>query len=82
MAARTPRLPVAFVCHGAGPMPVTQPALQGQLTQHLVDLGKQVQASKPKALLVVSAHWEVWAHFLSTWIKNIQKKYLRILKKC
>jgi aromatic ring-opening dioxygenase catalytic subunit (LigB family) len=40
-------------------MPVTQPALQSQLPHHLVELGKQVQASKPQAILVISAHWEV-----------------------
>jgi hypothetical protein len=53
------RMPVAFVCHGGGPMPVTRPAQQGGLPDHLRALGNCVRAAKPKAVLVVSAHWEV-----------------------
>lgn len=53
------RLPVAFVCHGGGPLPVISPEMQSQLPQHLVALGKRMHACKPKAILVVSAHYEV-----------------------
>lgn len=57
-----PRLPTAFICHGAGPMPVTRPQLQGTLPTFLRTFGERVKAAAPRAVLVVSAHWEVRKH--------------------
>jgi aromatic ring-opening dioxygenase catalytic subunit (LigB family) len=55
-----PRLPVAFVAHGGGPWPVldlgSRADDRGSMLQHLTEVGRTV--GKPKALLVVSAHWE------------------------
>lgn len=48
-------LPVVFVTHGGGPFPVLR---EDSLSRHLRALGKQVAATKPKAILMVSAHWE------------------------
>lgn len=57
-----PRLPVVFVPHGGGPWPfvkvgIGSEAEQAELASFLRGL-KDLPASPPKALLVISAHWE------------------------
>ncbi|MBL8921056.1 MAG: dioxygenase [Myxococcaceae bacterium] len=56
------RMPMAFVPHGGGPWPFVDvgfgPKDQEQrLREYLVSLSR-VPKTKPKALLVISAHWE------------------------
>ena len=58
-------MPALFCCHGGGPMPLMAPPPGGpkgifadsKLTQHLRDLAT-MPAEKPKAILIISAHWE------------------------
>jgi aromatic ring-opening dioxygenase catalytic subunit (LigB family) len=55
------RMPVAFVAHGGGPYPILDLGFpqdeRTSLLKHMRDVG-QVAGTTPKALLVVSAHWE------------------------
>lgn len=55
------RLPTIFVPHGGGPWPFVKiPGMDGKmesLREYLVSLPRALP-SEPKALLVVSAHWE------------------------
>jgi aromatic ring-opening dioxygenase catalytic subunit (LigB family) len=59
---RTPaRLPVAFVPHGGGPWPFVElgldPREKGELADYLREL-RELPGTRPRALLVISAHWE------------------------
>lgn len=58
----TARLPVAYVPHGGGPWPFVDigmdPREKSALLDYLRDLRGLAGAEPPKALLVVSAHWE------------------------
>lgn len=47
---------ILYLSHGGGPLPLLQDPDHQELTQTLQDLGKTL--SRPKAILVVSAHWE------------------------
>jgi aromatic ring-opening dioxygenase catalytic subunit (LigB family) len=52
------RMPSLFVCHGGGPFPLMTPPMGGPgLTEHLRGIAKQ-PPSTPKAILIISAHWE------------------------
>ena len=55
-------LPALFLTHGAGPLPLL--GRQPGVAKHIQDVGAAMQ--RPKAILVVSAHWEVrearWHH--------------------
>jgi aromatic ring-opening dioxygenase catalytic subunit (LigB family) len=55
------RMPVAFVGHGGGPYPILQLGFpqdeRTALLRHMREV-RQVSGATPKALLVVSAHWE------------------------
>jgi 4,5-DOPA dioxygenase extradiol len=51
MAAKTEKMPVLFIGHGS-PMNVV---LENDFTRHLTALGKKLP--RPKAILVISAHW-------------------------
>lgn len=56
------RMPVAFVPHGGGPWPFIDLGVgpkdqENRLREYLVSVGS-VPKTKPKALLVISAHWE------------------------
>lgn len=56
------RLPVVFIPHGGGPWPFVEvgfgtPAELGALAAYLRTVGSGL-AQRPRALLVVSAHWE------------------------
>src|SRR6185312_16743303 len=56
------RMPVAFAPHGGGPWPWVDVGLGtdaelSELTTYLQSI-RELPSSKPKALLVVSAHWE------------------------
>jgi aromatic ring-opening dioxygenase catalytic subunit (LigB family) len=55
------RMPVAFLPHGGGPWPFTDIGMDAKeksgLTDYLVSVAK-LPKTEPKALLVVSAHWE------------------------
>ncbi|HUG57469.1 MAG TPA: class III extradiol ring-cleavage dioxygenase [Candidimonas sp.] len=58
------KLPVYFISHGGGPWPYI-PAMQASnaaLAASLTDIPKQI-GSKPKAILMVSAHWETRGSF-------------------
>ena len=62
------RLPTYFVSHGGGPWPFMKEqygATYDILEQSLVDLPRQI-GGKPKAVLVVSGHWEETAPTLSS----------------
>ena len=50
-----PRLPTLFVAHGGGPLPLL--GVDKETQTHLKSLQSHVGV-KPKAVLVVSAHWE------------------------
>jgi aromatic ring-opening dioxygenase catalytic subunit (LigB family) len=49
-------MPVVFVPHGGGPMPLLGDANHRELTQFMQSLGAQLP--RPEAILVISAHWE------------------------
>lgn len=58
------KLPVYFISHGGGPWPYI-PAMQAgntALAASLADIPKQI-GRKPKAILMVSAHWETRGAF-------------------
>lgn len=64
MTTKTPsRMPAVFLPHGGGPWPLMNTAAFGAkngydgLTTYLEQL-KMVAPAKPKAILVISAHWE------------------------
>lgn len=62
MATSTSRLPVVFVPHGGGPWPFVNVAIGSEpekqaLTRYLQSV-RDMPAAPPRALLVVSAHWE------------------------
>lgn len=56
------RMPVAFVPHGGGPWPFVElnfgPKDQEQRLRTYLESVSKVPATKPTALLVISAHWE------------------------
>lgn len=58
----TARMPTAFIPHGGGPWPVLRlPPLPESETVPLADYMRSIAeapARKPRALLVISAHWE------------------------
>lgn len=49
-------MPVVFVPHGGGPMPLLGDASHRELTAFMQNLAQDLPA--PAAILVVSAHWE------------------------
>ena len=55
------RMPVAFVAHGGGPYPILELGFprdeRTSLLKHMREV-RDVSGATPKALLVVSAHWE------------------------
>lgn len=52
------RQPALFVAHGGGPLPLLGHPGHANLTRWLQKFSSTLHA-KPKAILVVSAHWEV-----------------------
>ena len=60
-AAKSARMPVVFLPHGGGPWPWVDvgfdPRDNADLKAYLENV-RALPASKPKALLVISAHWE------------------------
>lgn len=56
MTATTKKMPIIFIGHGGGPLPLLNDPNHQQLTQFLSNIGSQW--SKPKAILMISAHWE------------------------
>jgi aromatic ring-opening dioxygenase catalytic subunit (LigB family) len=58
-------LPVYFISHGGGPWPFIEESREKYaiLTQALQDIPRQLP-EKPKAILMVSAHWEADGGFL------------------
>lgn len=55
------RMPVVFIPHGGGPWPFVEMGLDGAEVDSLADYLRSLQTlppSPPKALLVISAHWE------------------------
>lgn len=55
------KMPIIFVPHGGGPMPLLDEPNHRGLTQFMAELDKTYLADlaqKPKAILVISAHWE------------------------
>jgi len=61
MTGSTTRMPVAFVPHGGGPWPFVEMGLPPNEVTDLKDYLKSVRLlpkTPPRALLVVSAHWE------------------------
>jgi aromatic ring-opening dioxygenase catalytic subunit (LigB family) len=50
------KMPVVFIPHGGGPMPVLNEPSHAELNAFLRNLGQSLPT--PKAILVVSAHWE------------------------
>ncbi|MDP1918418.1 MAG: class III extradiol ring-cleavage dioxygenase [Myxococcales bacterium] len=62
MSPNPNRMPLAFVPHGGGPWPFVDVGFgpkdqENRLREYLVSVGS-VPKTKPKALLVISAHWE------------------------
>ena len=55
----TSRMPVYFISHGGGPWPWMPGSAQAyaNLAASLGDMPRQL-AGKPKAILMISAHWE------------------------
>lgn len=49
-------MPCLFVSHGAGPLPLLKDGEHRALVDCIQFIGKQIK--KPKAVLVISAHWE------------------------
>lgn len=49
-------MPVVFLPHGGGPLPVLGDERHAELVEFLRQLGRQLP--RPKAIVVVSAHWE------------------------
>lgn len=47
---------IVFISHGGGPMPLLGDISHQQLVETLTKIAKQIK--KPKAIIVVSAHWE------------------------
>lgn len=61
----TPSLPTFYLSHGGGPWPYMSGDIRRRysaLEQSLKELPRQLEAT-PKAILVISAHWEERAHF-------------------
>jgi aromatic ring-opening dioxygenase catalytic subunit (LigB family) len=61
MSTTSPRLPVSFIPHGGGPWPFVELGLpRGELDSLATYLRElpRILPARPKALLVVSAHWE------------------------
>ena len=56
------RQPAAFVAHGAGPLPLLGHASQAGLTKWLSSYAATLPNPRPKAILIVSGHWEAGAH--------------------
>jgi 4,5-DOPA dioxygenase extradiol len=56
----TTRLPAIFVNHGGGPMPLLgrQPELVANMQDIVQNHLSQPQYPKPKAIVLLSAHWE------------------------
>lgn len=52
------RQPAVFVAHGGGPLPLLGHPPHSGLTRWLEGFSKDLPA-QPKAVLVISAHWEV-----------------------
>lgn len=52
----TTKLPAVFVNHGGGPLPLI--GRQENIVKHMKDVVKKFIPSKPKAIVVLSAHWE------------------------
>ena len=52
------RQPALFVAHGGGPLPLLGHPGHANLTSWLHNFSSTLHG-KPKAILVVSAHWEV-----------------------
>ena len=62
------RFPTYFVSHGGGPWPWMKDQLgpaYDKLEASLVDIKRQV-GERPKAVLVVSSHWEANGYFASS----------------
>ena len=61
MTANNQQMPIIFVPHGGGPMPLLGEPNHRSLTQFLTNIEKTYLAqlpSKPTAILMISAHWE------------------------
>ena len=61
MPEPTERMPVAFVPHGGGPWPFVQmglPPAEIEGLKRYLESVRDLPATPPRALLVVSAHWE------------------------
>jgi aromatic ring-opening dioxygenase catalytic subunit (LigB family) len=54
--------PTAFIAHGAGPLPLLGHPAQQDLAQWLSSYASTLPAPSPKAILVISGHWEVRAN--------------------
>jgi aromatic ring-opening dioxygenase catalytic subunit (LigB family) len=48
--------PVLFLSHGGGPMPLLSDPAHAELNATFGEIGQQL--NKPKAIIVISAHWE------------------------
>lgn len=53
---QSPLMPVLFLPHGGGPMPILGEANHAELVAFLESVG--VSLPRPRALLMISAHWE------------------------
>ncbi|MEZ4468859.1 MAG: hypothetical protein R3F43_31635 [bacterium] len=60
-AVASGRMPTAFIPHGGGPWPIMEMGFDRAQTVALADYMRSISsvpAVKPRALLVISAHWE------------------------
>ncbi len=62
-ATTSVKQPAVFVAHGGGPLPLLGHPGHAGLTKWLQSYSASLHA-QPKAILVISAHWEVMFHSL------------------
>ncbi|EFC45345.1 predicted protein, partial [Naegleria gruberi] len=67
MSARAPSL---FVCHGGGPLPVLGDKSHSSLIEFFTTKAQQIFTPKPKAIVMVTAHWEESQPFISSGAKH------------
>ncbi|KAJ3014319.1 hypothetical protein HKX48_005222 [Thoreauomyces humboldtii] len=68
--ASTSRAPCFFIPHGGGPMPLLNDSGHATLTTFLQTVARSYLSPRPKAILLVTAHWETRRPTVSTVVAN------------
>lgn len=63
---------VLFVSHGGGPLPLLNDPQHEELVAQLQGISEQLE--KPKAIVVVSAHWEAETPTVTTAAERSNRK--------